>query len=169
MLLSLCRCQLRYIHHASINIATYVLGGRRRHGIWRIRWSPTRYQRRLWLMHCVIRKDGWMLMNWGKLRWINNWIIQWRRHRHNQWWEIIALLVTILSIKAPVITSVATTNNLWTWHDECNMSMRWCCVHVILFVDVHQKVGSIFFSRQLQSCLSFSTRNKIDYDHFVSL
>ena len=191
MLLSLCRCQLRNIHHAFINIATSIIVGRRWHGIWRIRWILTMYWRNLWLWRCVMWRSGWLLTNrvnmrwindlifqwrrhryhrwwqlialwvnflaikepvimrsvmwragWlltnrGQLMWIDDWIIQWRRHRYNQWYQIIAIWVTTLTIKAPVITRscllptlivpcftfVATNNTLWTWHDECNMSL----------------------------------------------
>ena len=169
MLLSLFQCQLRHIHHASINIATSVLGGQRWHGIWRISWSTTRYWRRLWLWRCVLWRAGWLLTNQGPLRWINDWFIQWRRHSYHQGWQIISLLVIILAIKAPVITSVATNNTLWTWNDKCDMSMGWCCAHVILLVDGQKEVRANFFARQLHSCLSFSTRNKIDYNIFVSI
>ena len=127
MLLLLCRCQLRHINHASINIATSILVGRRCHGIWKIRWNPTRYWRILQLMCCVLWRSGWMLKNRGHLRWINYWIIQWRRHRYHQWWKIVALWVNVIAIKAPVITRscslptlivpcstcVATTNTLF--------------------------------------------------------
>ena len=37
-------------------------------------------------------------------------------------------------------------------------------MHVTLFVDDQQKVRANFCALQLQSCLSFSTRNKIDYE-----
>ena len=169
MLLSLLRCQLRHIHNASINIATSVLGGRRWHDILRISWIPIRYWRSLWLWRCVLFRSGWLLTNQGQIRWINDWIIKWRSHRYHQWWQIIALWVTVLVIKAPVITSVVTTNNLWMCHDECNMSLWWYCVHVILFVVGQKKARANFFARQLQSCLGFSTRNKIDYKTFVSI
>ena len=168
-MLSLCRCQLRHIHHASINIATSVLGGRWCYGILRIIWSPTRYWKSLWLWRCVLWRSVWLLTNRGQMRWINNWIIQWRRHRYHQWWKLISLWVTFLPIKAPFITSLGTTNTFLTWHDECDMSMWWCCVHVILFVDGQQNVRPNIFARQLQSCLGFSTRNKIDYELFVSI
>ena len=69
----------------------------------------------------------------------------------------------------PCSTFVVTTNTLWTWHDECNMSLWWRCVPVILFVDVHQRVRAKILALQLQSCLSFSTRNRVDYDIFVSI
>ena len=39
---------------------------------------------------------------------------------------------------------------------------------VILFFDGQQKVRANFFARQLRSCLSFSTRNKTDYELFLS-
>ena len=169
MLLSVCRCQLRHIHHAYINIVTSVLGGRRWHGIWRISWSPTRYQRSLWLCRCVIWRAGWLLTNWGQLMWINDWIIQWSRNRYQQWWQFIALWVTVIVIKEPVIMSVATTNTLWMWHDEWNMSLWWCCVTIILFVDDQQEARANFLDRQLHSCLSFSTRNKIEDELFVSI
>ena len=64
---------------------------------------------------------------------------------------------------------VDTNNTLWTWHDECNMSLWWCCVPVAFFVYGHKKLRANFLARQLQSCLSFSTRNKIDYEIFVSI
>ena len=169
MLVLLCRCHIRHIHHASINIATCFLSGWQWHSIWWISWSLTRYRRSLWLGRCVMWISGWLLNNRGQLRCINDWIIQWRRHRYHQWWQLISIWVTVLSIKAPVTTSVATTNTLWTWHDECNMSMWWCCVRVILFVYGQQKVRADLFARQLQSCLIFSTRNKIDYELFVSI
>ena len=35
---------------------------------------------------------------------------------------------------------------------------------VILFVGVQIKVRVRFLARQMRSCLSFSTRNKIDYN-----
>ena len=227
MILLFCRCQLRHINHASINIATPIICGWRWHGIWRIRWSSTRYWRRLWFMCCVLWTVGWMLTNWGHLRWINyliiqwimhryhqwwqiiallvtvlvikapvikgsvmwtsgwlltnrgqlrwidDWIIQWRRHRYHRWWQLVAIWVTFLAIKAPVITTscsfptlivpcftfVATNNTLWLWHDECNTILWWCFVSVILFVNGHQKLRANFLAQQLQSCLSFSTRN----------
>ena len=40
---------------------------------------------------------------------------------------------------------------------------------VILFVDGHQRVRDNFLALQLQSYFSFSTRNKIDYEIFVSI
>ena len=236
-MLSSCLCQLRHINHASINIATSMLGGRRWHGIWRLRWSRTRYWRSLQIWRCVMWKYGWMLTNrrqlmwinhlisqymrhkyhwwwqiisllvtvlaikwlvittsflrkarwlltnWGQLRWIDEWIIQWRRHRYHQWWQLVALWVTDIAIKVPVIkrshslptlsipcsTFAVTINTLWTYHDKCNMSLWWCYVLVIFFVYGQQKVRANFLAQQLQSCLGFSTRNKIDYEIFVSL
>ena len=38
---------------------------------------------------------------------------------------------------------------------------------VIFFVDGQKKVRAKFLARQLQVCLSFSTRNKSDYEIFV--
>ena len=237
MLLLLCRCQLRHINHASINIATYILGGRWWHSIWRIRWSPTMYWRSLRLWSCVmwragglltnlgnmrwindwiiqwrrhryqrgwqlislwvtvlaikelfitrivLWRAGWLFMNQGQMRWIDYWIIQWTRHRYHRWWQLVALWVTVLEIKAPVITRscslptpifpcstfVETTNTLWTWHDEWNTSLWWCYMPVILLVYGQQKVRSKFLAQQLQSCMSFSTRNKINYEIFVSI
>ena len=103
MLLLLWRCQLRHINHASINISTSIPGGRRWHGNLRIRWSPKRYWIILQLWHCVLWRAGWLLTNRGRLRWINEWIIQCRRHRYQRWWQLVALWVTVLTIKAPVI------------------------------------------------------------------
>ena len=158
---------------------------------WIIQWRRHRYQRwwqliALWVTVLAIKatvitrsvmwRSGWLLTNRGQLRRINDWIIQWRRHSYHRWWQIISIWVTLLAIKEMVITRsrslptlivpcstfVATTNTLWTWHDECNMSSWWCCVPVILFVDGHQKVRANFLEWKLQSCLSFITRNKID-------
>ena len=131
----------------------------------------------------VLWRAGRLLTNRGQLRWIYNWIIQCRRHRYHRWWQLIAIWVTVVAIKAPVITRssflptlifpcstfVATTNTLWRWHDECNMSLWWNCVPVILFVDGQQRVRVKFLARQLQLCLIFSIRNKIDYKIFVSI
>ena len=218
-------------------VATSILGGRRWHGIWWIWWSLTSYWRILRLWRCVmwrygwlstnrrqlrwindqiiqwrrhmhhrllqlislwvnvlaikakvitgsvLWRVGWLLTNRGQLRWINIWIIQRRRHKYHQWWQLVAIWVTVIAIKSPVITRsfslptlivpcstfVETTNTLWTWHDEYNMSLWWCCVPVILFVDGHKRVRANFLAQQLQSCLSFSTRNKIDYELFVSI
>ena len=104
MLILLCRCQIRLINHASINIATSILGRRRWCNIWQIRWSPTRYWRILRIWICVLWRSGLLLTNQGQLRWINDWIIKWRRHRYQRWWQIIALWVTFLAIREPVIT-----------------------------------------------------------------
>ena len=159
---------------------------------WIIQWRRHRYHRwwkiiALWVTVIAIKapvitrgvlwRAEWMFKNRGHLRWIDDQIIKWRRHRYHWGWQIVALWVTVLEIKSPVITSirllptlifpcstfVATTNTLWTWHDECNMSFWWCFVPVILFVDGHQKLRAKFLDRKLQSCLSVSTRNKLDY------
>ena len=163
---------------------------------WIIQWRRHRYHQwwkiiTVWvtflelkapvMTRSVLWRAGWLFTNREHLRWIDDWIIQWRRHMYHWWWQVIALRVNVLAIKALVITRsrslptlivpcstfVATTNTLWTWHDECNMSLWWCCVPVILFVDGQQKVRAKFLALELQSCLSFSTRNKIDYEIFV--
>ena len=103
MLLSLCRCQLRHIHHESINITTSILGGRRWYGIWWIIWSHTRYWISLQVWSCVMWRSVWLLTNRGQLRRINNRIIKCRRHRYYRWWQLIALWVNAIEIKAPVI------------------------------------------------------------------
>ena len=147
-MLSLCRCQLRHIHNAYKNIETSILDGRRWHGIWWISWSPTMYWISLQLWRCVMWRAVWLLTYWGQLRLINDWIIQLRMHRYHWWWKLIALLVTVLSIKAPVImgrcslptllvpcsTFVATTNTLLMWKYEWNISLWWCCVPVIFLL-----------------------------------
>ena len=131
---------------------------------WIIKWMRHRYHQwwkivALWVTFLAIKstfitrnvlwRSGWLLTNRGQLRCIDDWTIQWRRNIYHRWWQFVALWVTVLAIKAPVITRscsfptlsvpcskfVATTNTLWTWHDECNMSLWWCCVPVILFVD----------------------------------
>ena len=99
IMLLFCRCQLRHIHHAYINIAIFDLCWRRWHGIGWISWSPTRYGRSLWLWIFILWKACWLLMNRGQLRWINDWIIQWRRYRYHHWWKPIALWLTLLEIK----------------------------------------------------------------------
>ena len=117
-MLSLFRCQLRHINHASINILTSILGGRRWHVIWLIRWSPTSYWRNLQLMRCVMWRYGWLLTNRGQLRCINDWIIQWRSHRYHRLCQIISLWVTGLAIKVSVITRsvlwIAVYDCWWT-------------------------------------------------------
>ena len=104
--------------------------------IWQIRWSPDSYWRSLRLWTCVMWRSGWLLTNWRQLMWINDWIFQCRMHSYHRWWQLITLWVTVLAIKAPVITRsrflptmivpcsifVETTYTLWTWHDEWNMS-----------------------------------------------
>ena len=82
---------------------------------------------------------------------------------------VITRICSLPTLIVPCSTFVATTNTLWTWHDECNMSLWWCCVPVILFVDGHQKVRAKFLAQQLQSCLRFSTSDKMDYKLFVSI
>ena len=128
-------------------------------------------------------RSGWLLTKQGQMIWIDDWISQWRRHRYHRGLQLVALWVTVLAIKAPVITRsrslptlivpcstfVVTTNNLLTWHNECNMSLWWCCVPVIFLVVGHQKVRANVLVQQLHSCFSFSTRNKIDYNIFVSI
>ena len=141
---------------------------------WIIQWSSHSYNRlwqliALWLNFLAIKasditgivlwRSGWMLKNRGQMRWIHDWIIQWKSHRYHRWLQLVALWVTVLAIKAPVITRshslptlivpchsfVATTNTHWMWHNELNMSLWWCCVPVILFVDGHQKFRFIIF------------------------
>ena len=123
MLLSLCRCQLIHINHASINIATSVIGGRRWHGIWRIRWSPTRYWRILQLMCCVMWRSVWLLTNRLQLSWINDWIIPRRKHRYHRWWQLIVLWVTVLAIKATVITISVVWKSGWLLTNQ--VQLRW--------------------------------------------
>ena len=113
MLLSLRSYQIGHINHASINIATSIIGARRRHGIWRIRGNPTRYWRSLRLWRCVLWRSGWPLTNQGQLMWINDWIIQWRRHRYHWWWQLIAICVTVLNIESTVITKSVLWRSGW--------------------------------------------------------
>ena len=182
-MLSLCRCQIIHINHASINIVTSILGGQQWHGTWGIKVIPTRYWRILQLMCCVMWKSGWLLTNRGHLMWINEWIIQLRRHMHHRWWQLISLWVNVYAIKGLVIKrrrSLPTLivlfyfcgdyqYTLWTWHNECNMSAWWCCVPVILFVNGQKKVRDNVLARKLHWCLIFNTRNKIKYELFVSI
>ena len=112
-MLSLWRCQLRQINPESINIVTSILGGRRWYDIWRIRWSPTRYWRSLQLMHCVLWRAVLLMANWWHLMCINYWIIQLRRHRYHCWLQLVALWVSVLSIKAPVITRSEMWRSGW--------------------------------------------------------
>ena len=112
-MLSFCWCELRHTNNASINIATYIIGGRRWHAIWRIKWSQNGHWRSLQLMCCVLWRDGWLLKNQGKLRWINDWIIQWRRQRYHLGWQLIDLWVTVLAIKALVITRSVLWRAVW--------------------------------------------------------
>ena len=142
---------------------------------WIIQWKRHRYHRWwqiivLWftllaikapvIMRIVLWISGWLFRNQGQMRWIYDLIIQCRRHMYHRWWKLIALWVTVLAIKATIIrsscslptlihpcsTCVAITNTLWTWHDECNMSLWWCYVPVVLFV-VDQKSREPIFLR----------------------
>ena len=54
-----------------------------------------------------------MLTNRGQLRWINDWIVQWRMHRYHQWWQLIAIWVTFLAIKELVITRSVLWRTGW--------------------------------------------------------
>ena len=159
MLLSLRQCQLKHVHHVFIDIATYILGGWRWHGILWINWSPTRYLISLRLWRCVLWRSVWLLTKWGHLRWINDLIIVWRSHRYPRWWQLIVLWVNVLAIKVQVITRscllntlivscfnlVATTNALWTGQDECSMSLWWCCVPFFCWVDGEKKSKTNLF------------------------
>ena len=118
MLLLLWRCQLRHVNHAYINIATSVIGGQRWNGIWRIRRSPTGYWRSLKLMRFVRWRSGWLLTNWGHLRWINEWFIPWRKHRYHRWWQLIALWVNVVAIKAFFITRTVRWRPGDCWQTE---------------------------------------------------
>ena len=100
-----------------------MLGGRRWHVIWRIRWIPTRYWRRLQLWHFVLWRSGWLLTNRGYLRWINYWIIQWRRHIYYWWWQLIAIWFTFLAIKSPFITRSVLWRAGWLLTNLVNL--RW--------------------------------------------
>ena len=106
-------CRLIQINHAFINIVTSILGGRRWRGIWRIRWIPTRYWRRLRLWLCFLWRTGLLLKNLGKLRWINDLIVQWRRHMYQQWLQSIAPWVNVLDIKELVITRSVLWRAVW--------------------------------------------------------
>ena len=66
----------------------------------------------------------------------------------------------------PCSTFVETDNKIWKWHDEFNVSLWWCCVPVILFVDGQHNLIANFLARQLQSCLSFSINNKMEEEIF---
>ena len=86
---------------------------------WIIQWKRYRYHRwwnliTLWVTFLTIKapvitrsflwRAEWLLTNRGHLRCIGDWIIQWRKHRYHQWWQLVAILVTSLAIKAPLIT-----------------------------------------------------------------
>ena len=113
MLSSFCRCQLRHINHASINIATSIIGGRRWHGIWWIRRSPTGYWRSLQLMRCVMWRAGWMFTNRLQLNCINDWIIPWRKNRYHRWRQLISIWVNVIAIKAFIITRTVRWRPGW--------------------------------------------------------
>ena len=84
---------------------------------------------------------------------IDDWIIQWKSHKYHQWWQLVDLWVTVLLIKETVITRiclfptlispcyafVATTNTLWTWNDEYNMSF-WPSTKKITCTQHHHKI-----------------------------
>ena len=56
------------------------------------------------LTRSVLWRSGWLLTKRGQLRWIDDWIIQQRRPRYHIWWQLVAILLTFLAIKSPVIT-----------------------------------------------------------------
>ena len=130
----------------------------------------------------VLWRSGWLLTNRGQLRWIDDWIIQWRRHSYHQWWQLIDIWVTVLVIKSTVITRnhllpnlifpcstfVATNNTLWTWYDEFNMSLWWCCVPVI-FLLMANKIWEPTFWCDNFSHVWVSVPGKIGYEIFVSI
>ena len=122
MLLLLCWCQLRHINHASINIATSVIGGRRWHGIWWISRSPTGYWRSLQLMRCVRWRSGWLLTNRGQMSSINEWIIPWGKHRYHRWRQLISLWVNVITIKAFVITRTVRLRPGWLLTNQGQLS-----------------------------------------------
>ena len=64
--------------------------------------------------------SGWLLTKRGHLRWIDDWIIQWRRHRYQRRWKIISLWVTVFAIKSPVITRVFCEDLDDCWQTEDN-------------------------------------------------
>ena len=123
----------------------------------------------LWLLlrywfsrRSVMWRPGWLLTNRGQLRWIDDWIILWKRNRYHRLWQLVALWVTVVAIKAPIITRIRSPPTLivpgstfvappktplGTWHDEYNMSLWWDCVPVIVFVNVHHKVRAKFLAR----------------------
>ena len=105
--------QLRHINHASINIATSIIGGRRWHGIWRIRRSPIGYWRSLQLVHCVRWRSGWLLTNRVQLSWINGWIIPLGKRRYHWWRQLISLWVNVIAIKVFVITRTVRWRPEW--------------------------------------------------------
>ena len=123
MLLLLFRCQLRHINHASINIATSIIGGRRWHGIWRIRRSSTGYWRSLKLMRCVRWRSGWLLTNRGQLSWFNEWIIPWGKRRYHRWRQLIAIWVNAIAIKEFFITR--TVMSIPGWMLTNRGQLRW--------------------------------------------
>ena len=79
--------------------------------------------------------------------------------------SIRSLSTLIVSCSAFLVTN----NTLWVWHYKCNMSL-WCCsLPFILFIDDQKRLRANVLAQQLQSCLIFSTRKKIDYILFVSI
>ena len=124
-MLPLFRFQLRHINHSSINTATYIIGGHWWHGIWRIRWSPNRYWRSLRLWRFFLWRIGLLLTNLVQLRWINYWIINWRRHRYHQLWQLIALWVTVVAIKELIITKECFVKSWMTVDEPRTAEMDW--------------------------------------------
>ena len=82
---------------------------------------------------------------------------------HRLSWGVVHCLTWLFPVpllwQQPIPTGCGMMNAIWVFW--------WCCVPVILSVDGHQKVRSNFLARQLQSCLSFSTSNKIGCGIFV--
>ena len=56
------------------------------------------------------------------IRWITDWIIQWIRHRYHRWWQLVALLVIVLAIKALVIMGSFLWRSGWLLTNQGQLS-----------------------------------------------
>ena len=122
-MLLLCRCQLRQINHAFIKITTSIIGGRRWHGILRIRWIPSRYWRSLWLCPWFVNSHPTLHRT------------QRQSHKLLQYLVGINLICKIPCHRRPPIMEVEIFMDAWlmslSWHWYNNNSMHQCYLRII--------------------------------------
>ena len=67
-------------------------------------WDTVLFIKSPVITRSVLWRSGLLITNRGQLRWIDDWIIQWRRNRYHRRLQLLTLWVTVVAIKALVIT-----------------------------------------------------------------